>query len=708
MATASSNVQVKFTLKGEDRASAVINKAGRSADSASSRFLSLSKSAIAAAGGFAAIGAASRAVADSMISFSAELGKLATLLPDQPQRVRELGDAIRQMSKDFGVSRAELSEGAFQVVSAFGDSAQTVERLRIVTKASKAGAADAASSLALLSSVTKGYGDTSASAMRHVSDLAFQTNKLGQTTFPELAASMGKVVPLAAQLGVTQEELFAVFATLTGVTGNASDVSTQLSSVLTALIKDSTGASKAIKKLGDGSARTAIEQLGLVGALRKLTEEGGTSAEAMQALFKRKEAVLGVTPLLTTQADLFNKKLAIMRSESNATDEALNAVTQQSGQLASEWAKLTTSVEDLFLAFGQGNDKELAGFLRSVRAAVDGIARFSKVIVAFIKVLGKPFVDAISLAQEALFALGFAAAKVAKGEFKRAKETFETFIRSAKTKAKDGAQAWRDLGSAIDEVMSPKKRRIDMSAGGFKSVDEFIAKGKAAQRRKGRGGRRKARTGKADPAMRAFLKDDPLFDAQMFAGLANDMDAADAKERADAIIKAMAGPMEQQKEAALAADKLADRLHAKDQKRSKDKIDTHMRVASSITGSVASIMATFGAQEAAMRVQAGVEAAIAFGKGWVAFGEGKLPQAAAFFAGSAALAAQALAPPSLSAPSGGPAATAIGPSAVGAGPGGGGGRVVNVNFGNGVVLGNPHEVARTIKGALAVSAGTGF
>lgn len=98
-----------------------------------------------------------------------------------------------------------------------------------------AGLAQTTEAINLTSAVTKGYGDATAEVVQHASDLASTTVRLGQTTFPELAASIGSVVPLAAALNVTQEELFGTMATFTGVTGNAAEVSTQLTSVLTAM-----------------------------------------------------------------------------------------------------------------------------------------------------------------------------------------------------------------------------------------------------------------------------------------------------------------------------------------------------------------------------------------------------------------------------------------------------------------------------------------
>ena len=81
-------------------------------------------------------------------------------------------------------------------------------------------------------------------------DLAFETVRLGQTTFPELAASMGRVVPLAASLKLSQEELFAAMATGTGVTGGAAEVSTQLRAVLQSLLDPSKELEKEFKKMG--------------------------------------------------------------------------------------------------------------------------------------------------------------------------------------------------------------------------------------------------------------------------------------------------------------------------------------------------------------------------------------------------------------------------------------------------------------------------
>jgi len=56
--------------------------------------------------------------------------------------------------------------------------------LEINSKAAAGGVATTRDAIDLTSAVTKAYGDTSAAAVQGVSDLALETVRLGQTTFP--------------------------------------------------------------------------------------------------------------------------------------------------------------------------------------------------------------------------------------------------------------------------------------------------------------------------------------------------------------------------------------------------------------------------------------------------------------------------------------------------------------------------------------------
>ncbi|MBT9156684.1 MAG: hypothetical protein DDT37_01672 [Firmicutes bacterium] len=248
------------------------------------------------------------------------------------------------MAVEVGKSTADLTRGLYQVISAFGDTADTAKILEINAKAAAAGLSTTEEAIALTSAVTKAYGDTSATAVGKVSDLALQTVRLGQTTFPELAASMGKVTPLAAAMGVNMEDLFGTMATLTGVTGSAAEVSTQLRAVLQGLMSPSEIMDKKLASLGHASGAAMIETLGLQGALRQLHEASGGSAIEMAKLWGSVEAGVAVMALTEGQAGSFDTKLKEMQDTAGATDIAFKEQTQGINEAGFAWKQLTVQL----------------------------------------------------------------------------------------------------------------------------------------------------------------------------------------------------------------------------------------------------------------------------------------------------------------------------------------------------------------------------
>ena len=268
---------------------------------------------------FAVVGIASIKMA---ADFERSMANVNTLLGGNSKRIKELGDDVKRMARDTGKGLDDLTGGLYQVISAFGDSADSVKILDITAKAAVAGLATTTEALNLISAVTKGYGDTSAEAAQKAADLAFETVRLGQTTFPELAASIGRVIPLAAKMGVTVEEVNAIFATLTGVTGNAAEVSTQAAGMLRAFIKPTKDMKEAIKELGYEGSEALLGSLGLVPAMKALVATTDGSVEATGKLFRRTEAMTGLFALTGGQADVFAMKLEAMGEASGSATRA--------------------------------------------------------------------------------------------------------------------------------------------------------------------------------------------------------------------------------------------------------------------------------------------------------------------------------------------------------------------------------------------------
>lgn len=256
------------------------------------------------------------------------MAQVASLIPGNTKRVNELKESVKDLSVESGKGLEDLSAGLFQTISAFGDSAETVDRFNVGLRASVAGAADTQATISLLSSVTKAYGDTSVEALKKVSDLAFKTNELGETSFPELAANMGKVNSIAGKMKVSQEELFAVIATATGPLGNTADVTTKLKAVLTSMLKPTEDMKIAYKKLGVANGEQLIKQEGFQGALQKIVGIAEKYNVDLGKLIGSAEGLQVAFSLTGAQSEKFAENLEKLKSSAGSTEKAFKEMTE--------------------------------------------------------------------------------------------------------------------------------------------------------------------------------------------------------------------------------------------------------------------------------------------------------------------------------------------------------------------------------------------
>ena len=282
--------------------------------------------AFGALGGYKVAAELSEAI-DASLAFGDALGKIQSLIPDNIARVQQYSDAIKQLSLQSGRSMGELAAAAYQVVSTYGDTSEAFAQLSTATKIGIAGNATAEEGIRLLAAVTKAYGDTSAEAQKKVADLGFQAVNLGIIEIPEMTASIGQATPVAAALGVNLEELFAVIASASGVTGSGAEVMTQMSSAMTALLKKTPDMEKAFKKLGARTAADLIASKGLVGGFKALADTTDGTQEGLEKLFGRVEGLKLILQLTGKGAGDFQDKLQSMKSAAGATDTAVRNMT---------------------------------------------------------------------------------------------------------------------------------------------------------------------------------------------------------------------------------------------------------------------------------------------------------------------------------------------------------------------------------------------
>ncbi len=359
-------------------------------------FGQVSKQAAVASTAIAALGIAAAKMA---VDFNEGFGKVQTLIPGAKERVKEFQDEILNLSPAVGKTTKDLTDGLYEVISAFGDSADSAKNLELAAKGATAGGATTKDSIALLSAVTKGYGDTSNIAQKKVSDLAFTTVKLGQTSFPELAASIQRVTSQSNILKISQEELFSVFSSGTGVIGGAAEVSTKFSALLTEMQKPGDRLAKTFKALGVESGTELIENFGgLQGALQALKSEAEKTGEPISNLFGSAEAGKLALYASGEGAAKFTSDLQAMQQAAGATEQAFkDATTEGPNAFGFQLQQASLNAQAFAVKVGQELIPTLQSLLSPLFKGVEYLKNLDSQTIKTIVGVGKIILTATAL-----------------------------------------------------------------------------------------------------------------------------------------------------------------------------------------------------------------------------------------------------------------------------------------------------------------------
>ena len=169
------------------------------------------------------------------------------------------------------------------------------------------------------------------------------TVREGKLEASELASSMGRVLPIASQMGVSFNEVGAAFASMSRTGTNAAEASTAIRGILVGLLKPTKLGEDALKgmNLTYKGLRKQLKEEGLLSLLNTLKENFEGNADAQQAVFSNTRALTGVMDLLgkgiNTTRDIFtslndvlgvtNTQFEIVeQSASQRLDKALSTI----------------------------------------------------------------------------------------------------------------------------------------------------------------------------------------------------------------------------------------------------------------------------------------------------------------------------------------------------------------------------------------------
>ena len=281
-------------------------------------------------------------------SFENKMAEVSTILGDiSHDMLPELSIGVESLSMKFGKSADDMASGMYQILSAAVPAADALELLNISAKASIAGLSDVKTSVDVLTSVLNSYQMT-VSEMYHISDVMFQAVVRGKFTYDQLANSLGYLTPIAAQAGVSFEELAAAMATTTRHGQHIDMVARGLALGIQNIIKPSKEAKEVAARYGIDLSLVALKTKTFAEFLEELNEKTRGNASLISQIIPNMRSYRVMMVLAGNGISGFTDDMELMSASIGKTDEAFEKMASTSQMTANildqSFAKVQRSI----------------------------------------------------------------------------------------------------------------------------------------------------------------------------------------------------------------------------------------------------------------------------------------------------------------------------------------------------------------------------
>ncbi|WP_054634815.1 phage tail tape measure protein [Thalassobacillus sp. C254] len=258
--------------------------------------------------------------------------KVSTLLTGSESEMEAYKRAIRTASNDMGVSFDEYSEAVYQSISANIDQAEAIGFTEKAVRLAKGGFTDTATAVDIMTTAINAYG-LEAEDADHVTDVLINTQNQGKTTVDELAASMGKVIPVAEMNNVSLEQLSTGYAVLTRNGISTAEAGTYLRAMFDELGKSGSDVDDILReRTGKSFAELQAEGYNTADVLGILQEEADETGLTVTDFFGSTQAGTAAMTLLSGEGKEFNEILESMGEATGSTEAAFDKMNETAEQ----------------------------------------------------------------------------------------------------------------------------------------------------------------------------------------------------------------------------------------------------------------------------------------------------------------------------------------------------------------------------------------
>lgn len=273
--------------------------------------------------------AAGTAATKMAMDFEKSMSEIVGLVGVSQDQVDEWSQSILQLGPQLGKSPKELADAMFFITSAGLQGSEALDTLVASAKASAAGLGDITQIADAVTSAMNAYGAENMSASQ-ATDILVATVREGKLSADELAGSIGRIIPLAASMGVEFDEVGAALASMTRIGFSTDEAATSLQATMSALLKPSVEAEESFRKLGTSASelRQRVADEGLLLVLADLEQRVDGDTAAMAEMFPNVRALRGVLGLLGENADSTAAIMESLGMATGSTDAAFEVASE--------------------------------------------------------------------------------------------------------------------------------------------------------------------------------------------------------------------------------------------------------------------------------------------------------------------------------------------------------------------------------------------
>lgn len=270
-------------------------------------------------------------MAKSHMELEKSLAKVNTLLGVGRKELNQYGRELESIAISSGVGAQELTEGFYDALSAGVDTAESLEFMATAAQLARAGFTDVTTSVDGLTTVINAWGLETSKA-NEIADVFVKTQAEGKITVDEIGSSIANVAPLAAELGISYQEVSAAMATMTAQGIPAAQSVTQMRSAFAELSNDSSKANEVLLEIsGKTFSQLQDEGMSVNDVIELMSVEATRTNTSLNNMFSSIEA--GGYALATTgrNAESYAKNLKSIENSAGSTEEAHNKATDTLG-----------------------------------------------------------------------------------------------------------------------------------------------------------------------------------------------------------------------------------------------------------------------------------------------------------------------------------------------------------------------------------------